>query len=193
MLAALLPLVEGAGQLSHTGVAQRLAEGVDAAVAVLGVDSIGLMLLDDRDALQAVGFSDRPAAQLETAQARAVRGPGVDATRRREVVAVADLAAAPEYASLWEELGPDGIRAVLAVPLSAGGEVVGNLNAARRSVHEWTPAEMAAAEACAKVVGVILELVARASASTDALHRLQSPWGTSPEGDHSVAREEGLG
>lgn len=143
--------------------ASRLGQAVDNAVTVLGVDSVGLMLLDDRDALRAVGSTDGASALLEDAQARIGEGPGIDTVRHEATVAVRDLATMPAYAELWASVSETGIRAVLSCPVKAGGSVVGNLNAARHRPHEWAAEEIQEIEAYSRVIGLTLELAAEAA------------------------------
>jgi GAF domain-containing protein len=143
---------------AQSALAVRLARVVESAVETLGVDSVGLMLLDQHDALRIAGFTSSPASVLEHVQIEIGEGPGIDASERAETVAVADLAESPEYAELWRQVAETGIRAVLASPVWVWGSVVGNLNAVRHEAHRWTETEIRANEAYAKVVGVTLDL-----------------------------------
>ena len=155
---------------------QRLAVVVASAVDVLRVDSVGLMLLDEDDVLRSVGFTDQPASILEQAQARLNSGPGVDATRSGNSVAVPDLAAEPAYADLWQRVQHTGVRAVVAVAIRVRGIVVGNLNTVMHRPHDWSAAEIVANEAYAKVVGVTLDLAGQAADAASLLSRLRSRW-----------------
>jgi GAF domain-containing protein len=131
---------------------------MESAVELLGVDGIGLMLLDDTERLRAAGFTNGPASVLEQVQVELGLGPGIDASRRAESIAVDDLAEAPDYAGLWRRTARTGIRAVLASPIRVSGTVVGNLNAVRDRAHHWSFDEIRANEAYARVVGVTLDL-----------------------------------
>ena len=153
--------------MSGSSPAAALAHTVQVAVDVLRVDSVGLMLLDEHGTLQAVGFTDDPAAVLEATQARVRQGPGLDTMDTATSVAVADLANVAAYAALWAGVSASGLRAVLSCPIWAGGAVVGNLNAARRTPHAWTADEIREAEAYAKVVGLILDLAAPSGSRDD--------------------------
>ena len=142
----------------------RLGTVVAAVADLLGVESVGLLLLDDADRIRSVA-STGPAAQvLELAHEKVVVGPGVDALNG-EMMAVTDLAAEPRYAVLWREVSGHGVRAVLAAPIRLGELVVGNLNAVLPEPHAWTSTERRSAAAFAGIVGELLGLAARAGVS----------------------------
>jgi hypothetical protein len=104
----------------------RLGEVLGAATQVLGVDSVGLMLLDEHDALRVVGTTDAASAALEAAQLQLHRGPAIDCVRSGRRIAVAGLAASAGYAAVWQWLqtppdqSGDGGSAVR--PASGGAE-----------------------------------------------------------------------
>jgi GAF domain-containing protein len=155
---------------------QRLGVVVTSAVELLGVDAIGVMLLDEDGVLRSVGSTDQSAAILENAQAELASGPGVDCTRRGESVAVSDLADDPAYADLWARVQHTGIRAVLSAAVRVRGSIVGNLNAVMHRPHHWTADEISANEAYAKVVAVTLDLAGRTADAADLLDRLRTRW-----------------
>ena len=138
----------------------RLAAIVVAAAEVLGVDSVGAMLIDADGRLRLVAASDDAARILERAQLELCEGPGIDATRSGDNVAVDDLASTSRWSSLVERLRPMDAGAVLSSPIRVHGAVVGNLNAIARGVHTWTPAERRASDAYAGVIGALLEVAA---------------------------------
>jgi GAF domain-containing protein len=158
VLSTRLPPLSAPEDEVASALADRLARVVESAVDVLGVDGVGLMLLDHDDALRTAGFTNPPASALERVQAEIGEGPGIDASEREETVAVADLAEAPGYAGLWRRIAATGVRAVLASPVRVWGSVVGNLNAVRHRAHRWTEMEIRANEAYARVIGVTLDL-----------------------------------
>ncbi len=141
----------------------QLAAVVSAAAELLGVDSVGLLLLDDTDRVRTEASTGRAAERLERAQEKVAVGPGVDALTARAAVAVVDLAAEPRYGPLWEEVAGHGVRAVLAAPVRLDGQVVGNLNAVVPDPHDWSTAERRSAEVLADVVGQLLGLAAAAA------------------------------
>jgi anti-anti-sigma regulatory factor len=151
----------------------RLEQVLAAAEALLHVDRIGLMLLDEHDRLQVVGASDPASSRLERAQQQLGVGPAIDSLRTAQPVAVADLAASrdgehPHYGPLWEWLQGDSstsadealVRSVLSVPVRARGRVVGTLNLARSRPGGWGERQLVACQAYADVIGVLLTLSA---------------------------------
>jgi transcriptional regulator with GAF, ATPase, and Fis domain len=149
----------------------HLAEVVAAANDLLGVEAVGVLLLDETGALRAVASSHPAAEALELAQQRLGIGPGHDTLARNDSVLVSDLTAVAAYAPLLAELGPPSalaVRAVLSAPIRIDAEVVGNLNLMRLEVHRWSEAETRAAEAYAEVVGRLLQMGARGQSSEPA-------------------------
>jgi GAF domain-containing protein len=145
----------------------RLADVLSAATGVLGVDSVGLMMLDGDDVLRVVGVSDAAAAAIEGAQQRLRVGPGVDCVRSGETVTVDDLSASTEYAAVWEAVRdrPDGasgagVRSVLSAPVRVRGETVGTLNALHRDPQRWHESQVRAVAAYASVIAILLRLEA---------------------------------
>jgi GAF domain-containing protein len=180
---SLLQLLDGLdrGELSARDVQGRLGEALGAAERVLGVDRVGLMLLDENDDLQVVGSSDEASERLESAQQRLRIGPTWDSLHGGQAIAVADLAATGDgqasYAALWRWLqqhaevdgggtGPEDappavpVRAVLSVAVRSRGEVVGTLNAMRARSGPWSEQQIRAVQAYADVVGTLLALSA---------------------------------
>jgi GAF domain-containing protein len=139
----------------------QLAAVVSAAAQLLGVESVGILLLDDADRIRSVAASSGAAEALEAAQERVGVGPGVDALAQRAMVAVADVGAVSRYGPLWQEIVGCGARAVLAAPIWLAGQVVGNLDAVLADPHVWSSPEKRAAAAVAAVVGQMLGLAAR--------------------------------
>jgi len=174
----------------ESALADRLARVVESAVEVLGVDGVGLMLLDQHDSLRTAGFTSLPASTLEHVQVELGEGPGIDASERAESVAVADLAEVPRYARLWRRVADSGVRAVLASPVRVWGSVIGNLNAVRNRAHRWTETEIRANEAYAKVVGVTFDLAVK---TVDAGRNHVPEPGLRPDLPDTVDREPGKG
>jgi len=154
-LSGALHAVDGPPVLS---LVSRLAEIVAAANELLGVDAVGVLLLDEVGMLRAVASSGAVAAALEQAQQRLGVGPGHDTLARNGSVLVADLTLVPAYRPLLAELDRFSVRAVLSAPIRIAAEVIGNLNLIRLDVHHWSQAEAQAAEAYAEVVGRLLQM-----------------------------------
>lgn len=154
----------------------RLSVLVSAAVELLGVESVGLSLLDDADRVRTVAFTGRAAEALELAQEESRGGPGIDAQKSRATVAVEDLAGDPRYRRLGEKVTGSGIRAVLAAPVRLEGQVVGNLNAVLATPHVWSAAQRRAADALANLVGQLLLLAAQAEGRAAATNGRRPSW-----------------
>ena len=178
----------------HDQVLERIERALSAAGDVLGVDRVGLMLLDEHDELVAVGASDAASDRLEHVQQRLGVGPGWDAMSTGQPVAVADLAAPlaehRDYALVWRALQDTDVddqsgswigasaarcvRAVLAVPVRSHGEMVGNLNAISEQVRPWTQRQIRAVQAYADVIGTLLTLSATALNAGEGVHESRS-------------------
>jgi GAF domain-containing protein len=162
-LSELTGSVDGPSQtLSH-----QLGVLVGAAAELLGVDAVGVLLLDEADRIRTAAVTGPSATALETAQERLLIGPGVDVQRLRRVVTVSDLAEDPAYRPLWDEVAGAGVRGVLSAPVWVGHEVVGNLNAITGRVHEWSDAEKRAGAAYASLVAQLLVAATRAARRAD--------------------------
>ena len=147
--------------------AHQLGTVVSAAAGLLGVDCVGVLLLDESDRVRTVAFTGPAAEALETAQERLQVGPGIDVQSLRRVVAVPDLAENPSYRLLWRQVAEAGVRGVLSAPVWVGHQVVGNLNAVTARVHEWSDAEQRAGEAYASLVGQLRVAATRAARRAD--------------------------
>jgi len=162
-LSELTGSVDGPSQtLSH-----QLGVLVGAAAELLGVDAVGVLLLDEADRIRTAAVTGPSATALETAQERLLIGPGVDVQRLRRVVTVSDLAEDPAYRPLWDEVAGAGVRGVLSAPVWIGHEVVGNLNAITEGVHDWSDAERRAGAAYASLVAQLLVSATRAARRAD--------------------------
>lgn len=155
-------------------ISTQLTAIVGAAAEVLGVDCVGVLLLDEGGRLRSVASSTAVAAALELAQQQLGMGPGHDSQTGRRTVAVADLAEVASYAPLTAEVAPLGVRAVLSAPIWCGDLVVGNLNLIRAQGRAWTETEISAAEAYAGVVGRLLGLASDAWAGGSLVSRLRN-------------------
>jgi GAF domain-containing protein len=173
-LATLLARVDLPARARPQDVQARLGEVLSAATEVLGVDSVGLMMLDEDDVLGVVGVTDAAAAALEAAQQQLAVGPGVDCVRDGASVAVDDLSRDERYAAVWERVGgrsdgasgSGGLRSVLSVPVRVRGETVGTLNAFHRAPQHWDGTQVRAIEAYGAVIAILLRLEAASRGDT---------------------------
>lgn len=172
-LEPLLQLLEY-GAPAAPAVLDRLQQVIAGAVGMLGVDSVGLMLLDEHGVARVAGASDEFADALEKAQAESGQGPGIDSLHDGDTVAVADLATAKKYSQLWQRLGPFAPHAVLSCPVRASGDVIGNFNALLQERHTWTAQQTNAIETYAHVIGLALTVTAQALHAQTDFNRLRN-------------------
>ncbi|MBO2452624.1 GAF domain-containing protein [Actinomadura barringtoniae] len=133
-------LAEAAGRLSRT---------LENAAVISGADGAALMLLDQHADLRAVGATTGEGMELEVIQQSSRSGPAFDCLTTGAPVAVENM---PERAP---------VRAVLSLPVSAYGRMVGALNLYRHAPTRWRPDHIAAAQRLADVLAVFLEMLAR--------------------------------
>jgi ANTAR domain/GAF domain len=122
---------------------------------LLGVDGVGLMLVDAEGALSWAAASDQQAEQLEQAQEELAQGPCTDAFWQRAPVPVRDVTGegAREIAVVLLDAS---FRAALSVPVELAGGPIGTLDAYARSERAWNESEVSALQACAGVVANLL-------------------------------------
>ena len=146
--------------------ASRVGAVVAAAGGVLDVDSVGAMLRDAGGELRLLGASDDLARLMEVAQLDTGHGPGIETTRTGHDVAIADLGTVTEPNQWAQRLRAAGAGAVLSSPIIVAGVVVGTLNSIVRRAHIWTPDEIRAQRAYARVIAAMLPLVALPTETT---------------------------
>ncbi|MGV9799375.1 helix-turn-helix domain-containing protein [Mycobacterium sp. NPDC003449] len=145
-LAALRTLSAQAG--AETDLADVLCLVADTARTLLGFDFCGVLIPDaGADRLVVQGWSGLSEAYVRRVNSdRPIRldsgSPSTRAFHRGEPVAIRDVRTEPEFA-LWAGVARDqGYRAVVAVPLIAGTEVLGTLNGYYAPVHTFTRFEI---------------------------------------------------
>ncbi|MGQ0629455.1 MAG: GAF and ANTAR domain-containing protein [Sporichthyaceae bacterium] len=95
---------------------------------ILDVDSVGLLVADDRGSLAVVAASSEHTKKLELFQLQCEQGPCLDCYRTGVPVAVPDLA---HSAALWPKFVPTAVEAgfasVHATPMALHGTILGAL------------------------------------------------------------------
>lgn len=132
---------------------QRRSEGslrasikvvIDACVDLFDVDGSGLMIADDQSVLRYAVATDGPGRLLEDLQLATGEGPCVDTFVHDDTTVVDDLASDTRYPRIAAALAPQGVGAVLGVPVRLSGLPVGSLDVYRSAAHEWDDSETAA-------------------------------------------------
>lgn len=155
----LLAGVDSGAPAGSQPVSEGLKAVIGAAERVLGVDCVGILLLDEDDRLRSVASSDSIGAALEQAQRDLDEGPHAATARAASsTVAVADLQAAGDQAGLAAHIDRLGVRAAVSAPVWVNGAVAGNLTAMRLGSHEWRADEIAATETYADVIAAFLQI-----------------------------------
>lgn len=126
-------------------------------VDLLAVDAAGLVLADERGALQVMSSSTDHAHELELLQLRSQEGPCVEAYRSCASVDAGDLARHghrwPRFAARARELGIHGVHAL---PLCCRTSALGALNLFATTPRELPAADLQAAQALADVATTVL-------------------------------------
>ncbi|MEX3646475.1 GAF domain-containing protein, partial [Mycolicibacterium porcinum] len=145
-LAALRTLSARAG--ADTDLREVLSLVADTARTLLGFDFCGVLIPDsDRDRLVVQGWSGLSEQYVQRVNSdRPIRldsgSPSSRAFHRGEPVSIRDVRGEPEFA-LWAGVAQEqGYRAIVAVPLVAGADVLGTLNGYYASVHTFTRYEI---------------------------------------------------
>ncbi|WP_135455242.1 GAF domain-containing protein [Mycobacterium sp. DL99] len=133
---------------ADTDLLEVLCLVADTARTLLGFDFCGVLIPDaGRDRLLVQGWSGLSEEYVRRVNSdRPIRldsgSPSSQAFHRGEPVAIRDVRIEPEFA-LWAGVAQDqGYRAIVAVPLVAGTEVLGTLNGYYTSVHTFTRHEI---------------------------------------------------
>jgi PAS domain S-box-containing protein len=146
---------------------------VDAGLALLGVDGIGLMLADSQGRLCVAGGSDEAVLAFLRAQEHSVKGPSVHAFLLERAVHAGDLAGDRRWPQLADAATVHGLGAALAVPVGLYGGPVGACLAVSADPRAWTDGDTAAAVAYASTLAALLELAAEAQRGSGLSGRLQ--------------------
>jgi GAF domain-containing protein len=135
---------------------------IEAADTLFALSGVGLMFVDEDEALRYVAASDDVIRALESAQEQLGEGPCLDSLVLRAVVRTRDITADDKYRAVGAIVGPLGVRAVLGVPVEVAGVPVGSLNVYRDRPHDWPDDEVDALHAYARVLGSAFTALIRA-------------------------------
>jgi sugar diacid utilization regulator/GAF domain-containing protein len=145
-LAALRTL--SAQACADTDLREVLCLVADTARTLLGFDFCGVLIPDsNRDRLVVQGWSGLSEEYVQRVNSdRPIRldsgSPSSRAFHRGEPVSIRDVRGEPEFA-LWAGVAQEqGYRAIVAVPLVAGADILGTLNGYYASVHTFTRYEI---------------------------------------------------
>ncbi len=136
--------------------AELLHRVLESAQSLFGLSGLGLMFVDENQALRYVAATDSAVHALECAQEESGEGPCVDSLVLDEVVACEDLSTDERYRSVGRIAAAHGVRAVLGVPVRLGGAAVGTLNVHRDRPHVWDDSDITAVRGFAGVVEAVL-------------------------------------
>ena len=161
LVAGLLRLLDGV-DLDHGDLDERLDQALSAAVELFGVDGAGIMLATEEGTLRFIAASGPAGRALEKAQESLNEGPGVECTRIRAVISIADLGASGRWPDLMPLLRPHAVGGVLSAPIWLRGQPAGNLNLFFHRAHEWSERDGEAISAYAGVVTAFLRIALEA-------------------------------
>ncbi|MEO3828223.1 GAF domain-containing protein [Actinomadura sp. B10D3] len=135
---------------------RRLSSALRSMAAISRADGAALMLDDPRAGLRAVAGSTAEGLELEYAEQSERDGPAHESVAADHPVAVDDLEGrgGTAYARLARRAAP--VRAVLAVPVHAGGAVIGALNFYRSTPGAWTSDQIAVGQTLADTAADLL-------------------------------------
>ena len=119
-------------------------ETIATATGIAGVTGAALMLADEAHVLRYAASTDRVGRLLERSQEQAEEGPCMQAYVLDAPVGAADVTADQRWPGLAALLASSPLRAVLAVPVHAGGGPVGTLTAYADHAHQWDQEQTAA-------------------------------------------------
>lgn len=157
------------------------------AVAVADADGAGVMLAG-RDGLGFAAASNEEVIEIEVLQDRIDSRACREAYTTNQIVTVEDLATDgrwPEYTERALELG---FRAVLGVPMTAGGQTIGALNIYRRDPGPWSAEVLDAAEILTAMASAYVVHSNQIRAQHDLAEQLQ----TALESRDTIGQAKGL-
>jgi len=172
VLEALVSLVDSL--LADFDVVELLTQLTERCSELLDIASAGLLLADSRGQLHLMAATSKRTHDLELFQLHHDEGPCLECYATGEGVNVSDLRA---ETGRWSQFAPAAIKAgfaaVHAVPMRAGGTVVGALNLFGSTIGALDPADLLVGQTLAHIATVAI-LQANAPAPDTVLPQLQS-------------------
>lgn len=160
------PLVHAFVTLADTlvddyDVVEFAQELVEDCVALLDVDSAGLLLADLRGGLQMLASTSEQTRMLELLQLQSDAGPCLQAYRTGQQVLVDDLRADSPWPVFATRASGEGFGSVIAIPLRLRTERIGALNLFRKAPGLMTESDLLVAQALADVatIGILHQRV----------------------------------
>lgn len=129
----------GAYEVGH--VLDRLSDDI---VTVLGVDGAGVSVADAAGHLQAVGATDATVADVERHQVEVGEGPCHEAYKTGEPVYTGELEVEERWPAYVDYVKNHGWRAVAGIPMFAGEECIGAVNAYSGRPRRWADDDLEA-------------------------------------------------
>jgi diguanylate cyclase (GGDEF)-like protein/PAS domain S-box-containing protein len=139
------------------GLGRPIDATIEAVASLSSVDGAACLLLDDRACLQCASSSTGTGRTLGLAEALTAEGPGVDAFLTGEPVTVDDLPTDHRYRRTAAIVLATDVRAVVAVPVLAGGHRVGAVTAVATGSGPGSPADMDAVRGAASDLGRLVD------------------------------------
>lgn len=147
-------------------------------VQIVGVDAAGLMLTDQRGALQVVAASSETAHLLELFQLQAGQGPCVECYRTSAPVGADDLSTDRRWPRFSRRAREHGFTAAHALPMRLREETIGGLNLFHHQPRAMTEHELSICQALADVATIAIlserRLRDRATLTEQLQHALNS-------------------
>ncbi|MGN7780348.1 helix-turn-helix domain-containing protein [Mycolicibacterium sp. 22603] len=137
-----------AAATSAAGLDELLGQVAETARALLGFDFCGVLIPDsERTRLVVAGWSGLSEDYVNRVNGdRPIRldggAPSARAFHSAESVTIRDITADPEFTPWGGAAQEQGYRALISVPLIAGGRTLGTLNGYFMPVHTFTPTEI---------------------------------------------------
>lgn len=146
-------LVDFARTLVRTHEVEDVLRGLmDGVVRVLGVWGAGVSLADDNGQLRFVSATDQVVERLQALEDDVDSGPCREAYDSGVAVVVGDLrAVADRWPRLVRHATDAGVYAVMGIPMSVDGEVIGALNVYERQAGDFGDEQVATARILADV------------------------------------------